>query len=84
MKEDELRSIVQQLMEKIPGLLFDVVEPIPQQPGGYHPGPDDNVPEWCRCGKCREMPTALEKRCCERPPHDCITTVPVRVSLILE
>jgi len=43
--------------------------PNPGPQGPHHPLP------WCRCGRCRPMPTDLEKKCC-RPRRDqhCIST----------
>ena len=37
------------------------------------PGPSTQVPSWCKCGRCREMPTLLEQRCCRRTRGPCVT-----------
>ena len=47
-------------------------------------GDNDNVPSpnrarpqalpWCKCGRCRQMPTQVERKCCRpRRDHHCIT-----------
>jgi len=36
------------------------------------PGPPTPpVPEWCKCGRCRQMPRAIENICCKK--KDCVT-----------
>ena len=34
--------------------------------------PPQGIPDWCRCGKCRQMDTVVERLCCKSRP--CITT----------
>ena len=75
MGTDQLRELVVAMINDNPGLVFNVMEPADQQPGGYHPGPDDNSPDWCVCTKCREMPTDVEKVCCRM--QDCVSLLPV-------
>ena len=41
--------------------------PMPDRPGP----PTPPVPEWCKCGHCRQMPRAIENICCKK--KDCVT-----------
>ena len=27
---------------------------------------DPNLPQWCKCGKCREMQRDIENKCCNK------------------
>ena len=33
---------------------------------------DPNLPQWCKCGKCREMQRDIENKCCNKA--ECITS----------
>ncbi|XP_060576426.1 P2X purinoceptor 7-like, partial [Ruditapes philippinarum] len=69
----EIKKLVIQLIKREPGLLFDLLEddgtPPPQPP---HPAAS-NIPSWCRCLNCREMPTELERKCCGCKPENCVS-----------
>ncbi|WAR13170.1 P2RX7-like protein [Mya arenaria] len=58
-----------------------MMQPAARQPGGYHPQPGDAVPNWCICGRCREMPTQSERRCCGKAK--CLSLYPDFDLLIL-
>ena len=75
MQPDRLRELFTQMMESHTSLVFNILEPAERQPGGYHPPQDSQVPDWCVCGKCREMPTDLEKVCCGY--QRCMSQLPV-------
>ena len=64
MDPEKLREAFVELMESHPSLVFHVLEPAARQPVGYHPPEGGNSPDWCVCGRCREMPTDMEKVCC--------------------
>ena len=44
---------------------------------GYHPPGDGSAPDWCVCGRCRQMPTELEQVCCRKSPAHCTSALPV-------
>ena len=58
------------------GLQHDEDAPQPRddapQPGDGDPQPDDDatpagpseIPSWCNCGNCQQMPTQIENKCC--------------------
>ena len=48
---------------------------MPAQPPSPEPqpGPSTQLPSWCKCGRCRQMPTALEQQCCRKTRGPCIT-----------
>ena len=76
MPVDRLRQLCLSMVERHPALVFDILRPQQQQPGGYHPQPSGtNPPTWCVCTKCREMPTQMEKQCCGK--ERCITLLAV-------
>lgn len=75
MSLEESREILLHVLERNPTVMIDIMRPANRQPGGYHPGPDVQAPDWCVCTKCREMPTEIEKVCCGK--ENCISLVPV-------
>lgn len=81
MELEELRQLCHRMAEKHPSLVHDILRPAPQQ-GGYHPQPGGAFPDWCVCGKCREMPTDAEKVCCRK--ERCITLLPDFSVLVLD
>ena len=73
MSVEECRHILLYVLEKTPTIMIDIMRPAVRQPGGYHPGPDVAVPEWCR-----EMPTINERVCCGK--ENCLSLVPVSIT----
>ncbi|XP_070578696.1 P2X purinoceptor 7-like [Ptychodera flava] len=73
MPEGEKNELLQKIVDNNPSLVFNIVQQASSQPGGYHPAPNADVPKWCICTRCREMPTDPEKLCCERQPNMCIS-----------
>lgn len=61
-------------------MTFDVLEAGPAA-GGSQVG---TRPEWCVCNNCREMPTDIEKKCCQQHPQFCISKMPHMEAFILE
>ena len=82
MSVNELRHLCLSMVERHPAVVFDILRPQQQQPGGYHPPPGANVPDWCTCQKCREIPTQIEKQCCGK--EHCISLLPVSVTSITQ
>ncbi|XP_054605979.1 uncharacterized protein [Nothobranchius furzeri] len=66
-------DILTMVLDRDPGVLFDVLAL--SGPPATTP-PTSNQPSWCVCSHCRDMPTDLEKKCCQQPPQTCISTVP--------
>lgn len=62
MKHDELFEIAVSVFEDRRSLLVDLL----QQRHTPHVPPAYEQPNWCICGKCREMPTQKERKCCKR------------------
>ncbi|XP_035671513.1 translation initiation factor IF-2-like [Branchiostoma floridae] len=52
--------------------------------GGGGAGGNNIVPEWCTCGKCRNMPTDQEKICCGGGPESCLSECNDMVMYILD
>ena len=79
MPVNDLRRLCLSMEERHPAI---VLRPHQQQPGGYHPLPGANVPDWCVCQKYREMPTQIERQCCGKV--HCISLQPVSVTPITQ
>lgn len=67
-------EILFELVEVHLSLIFNIIEPTPRQPGGYHLPGDGAVPGLSVCLKCRQMPSIIEKICCERV--NCLSVLP--------
>lgn len=74
MGELQLRGIVLQILERQPGLIFDLLEEDPPHPA---PPPAAGSPEWCICNNCQDMPSDVERLCCRCLPQNCISDRPV-------
>ncbi len=46
MPEETMREILLDLCEVNPSLIFDIIEPVQRQPGGYHPPEGAAYPDW--------------------------------------
>ena len=77
MNPDRMKELLLGALEQNPSLILDLYESPVRQPGGFHPPGDSNVPHWCFCQKCREMPTENEKIRFQRSPDHCLTLLPV-------
>ncbi|XP_078022366.1 P2X purinoceptor 7-like [Epinephelus lanceolatus] len=55
--------------------MFDALMMYQQQHGAPQPAGMPDVP-WCICGRCRDMPTDLEKLCCGEEPNYCVSQLP--------
>ena len=82
LNEQSLRQLLRVILESHPGILFDAWEtlqsqppPPPSQPPPPPPSPPpQGTPGWCVCGRCREMPTDVERLCCSL--HQCVSQRP--------
>lgn len=75
MEVTELRALVVAVLERQPGMVFDLLEVPPPSP------PSQGALGWCICGNCRAMPSDEEKLCCRCQPRNCIAKTPVSVHL---
>lgn len=73
MDSEKLREMVLKLIDREPALVFDLCEGV-EEPGPPPQPPTPASPSWCKCGRCREMPTELERKCCGCLPRNCIST----------
>ena len=46
--------------------------------------PENDTPDWFKCGSCRNMPTQTENKCCCSKKMPCITTMPLFHQLVLD
>ncbi|XP_043566173.1 uncharacterized protein LOC122560045 [Chiloscyllium plagiosum] len=81
LSRSKLEGIFVQLAKKNPGLIIDLLQ---DAPSGHIPnGPSTEIPSWCVCGLCREMPTDIEKVCCGKTEEHCISTSCAMANLCL-
>ncbi|XP_055003828.1 P2X purinoceptor 7 [Boleophthalmus pectinirostris] len=77
---NESHLLLERCLNREPSLLFDLLD--------TDPNPEDPPPlqtlSRCVCGKCRDMPTLIERKCCGKPPQHCISLMPHMDLFILE
>ena len=78
----ELRHLLGRIITREPGMVFDVMEYTASGNFGQSPpSPSSDFPDtWCTCGRCREMATDLERKCCGLIAPECISVLPVSLS----
>ncbi|XP_069139074.1 P2X purinoceptor 7-like [Argopecten irradians] len=82
--ETQMRGLLKKLVNKCPSLAFDLFEDKDGgDGGGYHPE-GGTSPDWCSCGNCRQMPTLVERVCCNHQPQNCITILPYFDVLVMD
>lgn len=72
--------LVMQVCERDLSLILDVVHHTIQEErslGDYYPLPGSDCPDWCVCGRCREMSSEEKEECCRQTPVNCICSQPV-------
>ncbi|KAK7880486.1 hypothetical protein WMY93_032868 [Mugilogobius chulae] len=72
----DLRSLTQHLLERQPGLIFDVLEAQATAVQPTAPSSVQPVLSWCKCINCEKMPTTRERKCCTQEPPFCVSTLP--------
>ena len=77
MSEPELRSQFLLVLERQPGLLFDIIPLLQGSQSQDIPADQPPPPNWCTCTNCKEMPTDVERKCCgANGPQYCVSTLP--------
>ena len=75
-----MREILHEAAERDPQLLFDIIERRDKRLRERTPEPQPsrtNMPDWCICTFCRDMPTEEERVCCGKQPELCISRLAV-------
>eukprot|EP00105_Crassostrea_gigas_P036106 XP_019920254.1 PREDICTED: uncharacterized protein LOC105321868 [Crassostrea gigas] len=73
------RRLVMQVCETDLSLILDIVHHTLQEErsrGDYYPLPGSDCPDWCVCGRCREMSSEEKGECCRQTPVNCICSQP--------
>ncbi|KAF0044761.1 hypothetical protein F2P81_003919 [Scophthalmus maximus] len=63
------------MLERQPGLIFDLLMEHQQRHGAPTPAEVPEVP-WCTCGHSRDMATDWERKCCGQDPAHCVSLLP--------
>lgn len=79
---DQAHEALERQFARQPSVIFDILSVLPDAPPTGPPIPGQ--PSWCTCQRCREMPTLLEKKCCNQPPVRCISQLPDMEAYILD
>ena len=86
---DDLRRLALELLRRQPAAFADIVngelaagDGLPADPP--NPPPNENVPEWCKCGHCVVMPTQEENKCCTQSRRACVTTTTLFPQVVLD
>ena len=86
---NELRRLALELLREQPAAFADIVngelaagDGPPAEPP--NPPPNENVPDWCKCGHCTTMPTQEENKCCTRSRRACVTTTALFPQIVLD
>ncbi|XDV31705.1 hypothetical protein PO909_002668 [Leuciscus waleckii] len=66
----ETQGLLLRVMNREPGLIFDVLQP----PAHQEEQQLQDVPRWCSCTRCIEMPSDIEKKCCGMTDSTCVST----------
>jgi len=77
MDEAGVRQVLADVVDKQPGLLFDLLDYSAIAGAGYHPSTNAQTPSWCVYCHCREMRTDMESVCCGYKQEHCVSQLPV-------
>ncbi|KAL7394960.1 hypothetical protein ABVT39_007775 [Epinephelus coioides] len=80
MSQDDATGLLQRVMDREPRLIFDVLQLAHQRPEA----PVEGGPQWCRCTRCRLMPTDIQNKCCRMDEANCISRLPHMALFILD
>ena len=69
MELEELRKVLFDVAQRQPGMLLGILH----RPHDNHHHPGGDVPDWCSCGRCKQMPTLEEMVCCRQPADNCLS-----------
>nr|XP_055041339.1 P2X purinoceptor 7-like [Misgurnus anguillicaudatus] len=72
---DDHRRLTAGMLERQPGLIFDLLFTHQQRHGAYTSAEVPGLP-WCTCSHCRDMPTDRERKCCGQDPVHCVSLLP--------
>ncbi|XP_063043366.1 uncharacterized protein LOC134437765 [Engraulis encrasicolus] len=81
----QAHEVLEQCLTLHPSLIFEVLNKWHGPSARPTLGPVfTGQPCWCVCGRCREMPTLVERKCCREPPATCISRVPEMEAYVLD
>ena len=81
---EDHRRFTARILDRQPGLVFDLMAEFRQVRLGFQPDPQPDPPppqemprlDWCVCSFCRNMNTDREKVCCGQDPENCKSLLP--------
>ncbi|CAG2201862.1 unnamed protein product [Mytilus edulis] len=68
---DDLKRMVMRIYHRQPSIILDIIDVRDAGNGSPEIPPNREVPSWCKCSFCREMPNEIEKVCCKQTPVNC-------------
>ena len=77
MPREEMEALLLRVCNANPSLMLELFEGEVVEGAGYHPPGGGSAPDWCVCGRCRQMPTEQERVCCRKAPAHCTSALPV-------
>lgn len=69
LSHEKMKKLVESMMKRDPSFVLEVVEEINKEKGP--PKKNEEKLAWSKCGNCREMPTPIERVCCQGNPETC-------------
>ena len=81
-----LQRLAIELLRRQPAAYANVVNGELVFGNGFQPEPEpgNNLPEWCNCGHCANMPTQEENKCCAQVRRPCISRTNLFRQLVLD
>ncbi|XP_063049117.1 uncharacterized protein LOC134443131 [Engraulis encrasicolus] len=77
---DQAHEVLDECFTENPGLIFNILRRLRDPQAA--PPPGSGQPSWCVCGRCREMPTLVEQKCCSEV--NCVTLLPEMEAYVLD
>ncbi|KAK6318608.1 hypothetical protein J4Q44_G00118990 [Coregonus suidteri] len=85
LSEEEIWGLLEAIMD--PGMVFDLLwmrQSRNGRPGEEQAAVAPGLPLWCHCGRCKDMPTDMERKCSGQGLAQCVSLAPHLFLYVLE